>query len=205
MELLLIRHGLPVRIITADGVADPPLSDAGVDQARRLAQYLTDEHIDAIWSSPLRRAAETAEVIAAQTGLTVSYADGLAESDRGSASYIPMEELRADNDERWRMVIERMRSRAACDDAELAFRAVVVETVERIIDANPGKRVIAVCHAGVINAYFGAITEINRPLWFDPGYTSINRVLASRHRDRGIGGLNELAHLRSRRTETAIS
>ena len=197
MELLLVRHGLPERIEVARGSADPPLSPLGLHQAEAVAAYLADEPIDALWSSPMRRARQTADVIAGVLGLPVEIHPGLAESDQGSASYIPMEELRADNDERWRAVVERIRSRAECDAGELAFRQVVVGAIEEIIAANPGRRVVAVCHAGVINAYFGAVTGIGRALWFDPGYTSINRVLASRHGDRGIGSLNELPHLRA--------
>ncbi len=61
MELLLIRHGLPVRIENTDGTpADPPLSPAGLDQSRRLAQWLEFESIDALYASPMKRAHETA-------------------------------------------------------------------------------------------------------------------------------------------------
>lgn len=196
MELLLIRHGLPERIEVDDGVADPPLSAVGIGQADDLGRYLAAEQIDVVWSSPLRRAAQTAEIVGRLIARPVQFHDGLAESDRGSASYIPMEELKADNDARWVAVVERMRSRAACDEHELAFREVVVQAMEEIIATHPGQRVAVVCHAGVINAYFGAIADIKRALWFDPGYTSINRVLASRRGDRGIGSLNEVAHLR---------
>jgi broad specificity phosphatase PhoE len=82
-----------------------------------------------------------------------------------------------------------------------AVRSVLAQTraVEEIIAAHPGGRVVAVCHAGVINAYTGAIVDVGRALWFDPGYASINRVLASRRGDRGIGSLNEMAHLRDLR------
>ena len=196
MELLLVRHGRPERLELADGQADPPLSPLGQRQAEAAGEYLSGEPIDAVWSSPMRRARQTADVIAARLGLPVEVHDGLAESDRGSASYIPMEELRADDDERWHAVVERIRNRTTCTPEELEFRSVVVAAVEEIIAANPGRRVVAVCHAGVINAYFGAITDIGRALWFDPNYTSINRVLASRRGDRGIGSLNEVPHLR---------
>ena len=196
MELVLIRHALPQRVEVVDAVADPPLSPTGVSQARELGRYLAGEQFDALWSSPMRRAAETAAIVSDALGLPVQFHDGLAESDSGSASYIPMEELKADNDARWVAVVERMRAGAECDERELEFRRTVVGAIEDIIRAHPGQRVAAVCHAGVINAYFGAITDIKRPLWFDPGYTSLNRVLASRRGDRGIGSLNEVAHLR---------
>ncbi|HBU74808.1 MAG TPA: histidine phosphatase family protein, partial [Acidimicrobiaceae bacterium] len=46
MELLLIRHALPIRREVTEGAADPPLSDIGRQQAQLLADYLASEQID---------------------------------------------------------------------------------------------------------------------------------------------------------------
>src|SRR5688572_26520269 len=130
MELLLIRHALPVRIDegSVDGPADPALADLGHAQAAALAAWLTDEDIAAIWCSPMRRAVETAVPLAEELGLDVRIEDGIAEYDRHSASYIPIEELKAANDPRWYEVPEQPEH----------FRAVVVEAVERIVAAHAG-------------------------------------------------------------------
>ena len=58
MELLLIRHALPVTVDNRDsGVeADPVLSALGERQAGALADWLVDEHIDAVYASPKARA-----------------------------------------------------------------------------------------------------------------------------------------------------
>ena len=103
MELLLIRHALPVRIDegSVDGPADPALAPAGLEQAAALAEWLADEQVDAIWCSPMRRAQETAGPVAARLGLEVLVEEGVAEYDRESPSYIPVEELKAANDPRW--------------------------------------------------------------------------------------------------------
>ena len=71
MELLLVRHALPVRRELVDGAADPELSADGHAQAEHLATYLSSEHLDAIYASPLRRAYQTAEPIAAQHSIDV--------------------------------------------------------------------------------------------------------------------------------------
>jgi probable phosphoglycerate mutase len=68
--------------------------------------------------------------------------------------------------------------------------------MDRIIEQHPSKTVAVVCHAGVINAYVAHILELNRVIFFGPGYTSVNRVLANSRGMRGVGSLNELAHLR---------
>jgi probable phosphoglycerate mutase len=188
MELLLIRHALPVRIDegSVEGAADPHLADLGVTQAKALADWLADEHVDALWCSPMLRARETAQPVAERLGLEITYDDGLAEYDREAASYIPVEELKAAGDPRWHQVPEQPEH----------FQAVVVETVERIVAAHPRQNVGVVCHGGVINAYTGHVLGVDDPLFFLPHYTSISRVLAASSGERSISTLNESAHLR---------
>lgn len=188
MELLLIRHALPVRIDEGGdtGPADPELAPLGHAQARALADWLAGEQVDAIWSSPMRRARETAAPLSAGLGLDVLVDDGLAEYDKDAASYIPIEELKAANDPRWYELPERPEE----------FAAEVVAAVERVVAKHPGQRVAVVCHGGVINAYAGHVLGIADPLFFLPAYTSITRVLASGRGVRSIASLNEAGHLR---------
>ena len=76
MELLFIRHALPLRVEGFEGPADPELSEAGQHQARHLAEYLAFERIHAVFASPLRRAVQTAEPVAAKQSIEVTIADG---------------------------------------------------------------------------------------------------------------------------------
>lgn len=190
MELLLIRHALPLRIDEGDvhGPADPDLSAAGHEQAEALAAWLAHEAIDALWSSPMRRAVQTAAPVARRLGLEPTVDEGLAEFDKDAGSYIPIEELKAAGDPRWNEVPERPEH----------FVAVVVDAIERIVAAHPRQRVAVVCHGGVINAYTGHVLRLADPLFFLPHYTSISRVLAASTGERSIGSLNEAAHLHSR-------
>src|SRR5262245_38874839 len=99
MELLLVRHARPERVEGAAGPADPPLSPLGRRQAAALAEWLAVEPgvapLAAVYTSPLRRAAETAAPLAAALGLTPVAEDALAEYDAEANDYIPIEELRA--------------------------------------------------------------------------------------------------------------
>lgn len=104
MELMLIRHGLPVRRELSDGIADPELADDGHAQARHLTEYLANESIDAIYTSPLRRAVQTAEPLAASKGLAINVIDSVAEWDRNSSQYVPIG-LKATNDPRWQAMV----------------------------------------------------------------------------------------------------
>jgi len=194
MELLLIRHGLPVRIENTDGQpADPPLSDAGREQAHSLARWLEPERIDVLYASPLKRALETAAPLADTKGLEIVIEPGVVELDRDSPFYVPLEELKQTDYERWREAVQR--GLYAGIDVE-GFQRTVVESIERIVAAHPGGRVAVVCHGGVINSWVGHILGIEDPLFFDPTYTSINRCLAARTGERMVVSLNEAAHVR---------
>jgi 2,3-bisphosphoglycerate-dependent phosphoglycerate mutase len=194
VNLLLIRHAEPVRIVDADGPADPPLVERGQVQAELLGEWLATEPLDGIWSSPLRRARETATAVANHHGLELVIDDELAEFDKEANSYIPYEELKATRDERFLAMVEGRLEDYDVDPA--TFQAGVVAAIERVIEANPGSTVGVVCHGGVINAYLAHLLGIDRLLFFEPGYTSISRVAASRNGARSLVSLNELAHLR---------
>lgn len=191
MDLLLIRHALPVRIEDGDGPADPELSDEGWRQAGALAAWLADEEIDVMVASPLRRAQETAQPLARLLELEVATVDGLAEFDRNAPWYIPIEELKAADDPRWHAMV--------AGDWDLdpdEFQRSVVAAVDGIIAGHPGRTVAAVCHGGTINAYLSAILGLEKLMFFVPDYTSVSRVRASRSGPRSLVSLNETGHLR---------
>lgn len=201
MELLLIRHAEPVRIAQGEveGPADPGLSARGAEQASRLGTWLAGERVDAIVTSPLRRAQETAAPLATRLGLTPEIDPGVSEYDATSGEYIPIEELRALKDERWQATIEGRWSDVGGVDP-VSFQAEVVPAIDAIIERFAGARVAVVCHGGVINVYLAWILGITRPLWFHPEYTSVHRVHAARGGGpRSLASLNELAHLIARR------
>lgn len=205
MELLLIRHAEPIRIELGevDGPADPGLTARGAEQASRLGAWLAGEGVDAIITSPLRRARETAAPLAAVLGITVEVDDGVSEYDATSGEYIPIEELRALKDERWQATIEGRWDDAGGVDPK-QFQAEVVPAVDSIVERHPGAKVAVVCHGGVINVYLAHVLGLERALWFHPEYTSVQRVQAARSGGpRSVASLNELAHLVATRDDTA--
>lgn len=195
MELILVRHGLPLRREVVEGPADPELSVEGHDQSSRLANYLATESIDAIYSSPMKRAMQTAEPLAQTIGLPILIVDDVAEFDRLSNEYIPIEELRAANDDRWHKLV------AGDWDSESdtidEFRNRVITSIEKIISQHASQRIVVTCHGGVINQYLAHILGIATERgFFYPQYTSIHRVVAAQNGLRSIASLNEIAHLR---------
>ncbi len=138
-EIILVRHGETVdnaRQIM-QGQTQGELNEHGWEQARQVAVRLEGECIDAVVSSDLQRAIQTAGVIAKPHGLTVETTPLLRERDWGgfTGRFIP--DLRG---EKWPDDIES-------EDA-LLLRA---RTFLKYITATyPGKRVVAVGH-GIIN------------------------------------------------------
>jgi probable phosphoglycerate mutase len=196
MDLLLIRHAEPIRVENLDTPADPPLHERGLQQAQRLAAWLKDEPVPIaqIWSSPMRRARQTAEACASSTGVDVHVGQLLAEWDQESPSYVPIEELRASKDERWQALVSGETMRSHVDP--VTFREGVVAGIEEIVSASPGQRIAVICHGGVINMYVTSVLGLEPHHFFLPHYTSISRIAAARSGERSVASLNETGHLR---------
>jgi probable phosphoglycerate mutase len=195
VELVLVRHGLPIRVENEPGTpADPPLSDEGLDQARRVAEWLAPEGFDVVYSSPMRRAVETAQPLAQRLGLDVVIDDELAELDRGHHFYVPVEELKATGDPRYQQLLDG----TLYGDVDVeTWSKVAALAVQRVIEAHPGERIALFAHGGVINAYLSTLLGLDTMFFFGPGYTSISRVKVGDYSDRlMLHSLNEMPHLR---------
>ena len=192
---MLIRHAIPVKRRVEHGPADPDLSEQGRSQVNLLVDYLSTERIAAVYSSPLKRAHQTASPLAVRLGQGVQVVDGVAEFDRDSNEYVPVEELKASNDPRWREMVERGYFNA--DHEEREFQSRVVESIEGLIGRHPSESIAVVCHGGVINAYLAHVLGIlDRGPFFYPNYTSIHRIAAARTGERAVVTINETSHLR---------
>jgi 2,3-bisphosphoglycerate-dependent phosphoglycerate mutase len=194
VELLLIRHALPERRENTDGPADPVLAPEGHVQAEHMANYLASERIDAVYASPLRRAHQTAEPLAAAFGLDITIVDDVAEYDRHANEYIPLEELKAAGDPRFFDLIAGVDG--IDDPAEFAGR--VIAAIEQLVARHRGENVAVVCHGGVINTYVAHVLGLptQPPGFFYPNYTSIHRIAASSSGVRSLVTLNETSFLR---------
>jgi probable phosphoglycerate mutase len=196
MELLIIRHALPIRRELDSGIADPELSPEGLEQAEHLGQYLAQEKIHAIYASPLRRAQQTAAPLAKIQGLDIVTEDDVAEWDRNSSEYVPVEELKAANDPRWQAMVRGEWN--VHEESSDEFNKRTIDAVERLIAQHSGQTIAIVCHGGVINSYLTHILGLSsfQQGFFYPNYTSIHRVAAARSGERSIVTINETSHLR---------
>jgi probable phosphoglycerate mutase len=133
------------------GHADRPLNEVGREQARELAETLTDRAIDVVYSSDLLRAHETALIVGERLGLPVSVDAGLREVDVGDWSgrvHSEIEGLDPDGYRRWR---EGGKGWAGGESYEEMGERVVA-AVLRLAARHPGETVLIVTHGGSIRA-----------------------------------------------------
>ena len=200
-ELVMVRHGeqlLTRETSVSDGI-DPPLSELGERQAAAVAQRLSGAEFDAIYSSPLRRAFQTGELIGKFHGLTPIPVDELQEinpwvgldPDRSFHDALPREQIR----EIFREHVRTKRFDAfPYTEDPVAFRKRVNTALAGIIDAHLGQRVIVTCHSGVINAFLAAIVETDQDLPIRVHHTSIS-VFRGADVRRGVISVNDYAHV----------
>jgi broad specificity phosphatase PhoE len=150
---LLVRHALcdSVGVTIAGRRAAVPLNEAGRRQASALASRLADAACDALYSSPLERALQTASAIAERIGLEPVPHESFTEIDFGSWSGEPLAKL--DERSEWRR-FNRFRSWTAIPDGELVItaQARAVSGLVHLRSLHPGQRVIVVTHADVIRS-----------------------------------------------------
>lgn len=180
-EVLLIRHGRSADVVPGSPEsADPPLHVVGVDQATRLAARLEPKRIDAIYSSHLARARQTAQPLADQRGLDVAVFEDLEEVRLGDWGNGEFRRRAAVRDPEW--VAWSLTGRwdgipgAEGDDA---FRARVAAVVDRLAAQHGGQTIAVVCHGGVIGAYLAHVFGIHRTAWLTVENTSISQIRLS--------------------------
>jgi broad specificity phosphatase PhoE len=151
--ILLARHGESDwnRAKRWQGFADRPLTDVGRHQAAELAGRLGETELDAIYSSDLQRARETAEIVARSKGLTLQTTPDLREVDVGSWSGLE----RSEAEERFPEGYARwLNGGEGWDDGETyeQMSERVIRAIHRIAEAHEGGRVLVVAHGGSIRA-----------------------------------------------------
>lgn len=192
MQIILIRHGEPGSDPARP--SDPPLTELGRTQAAMLGDYLADEQVDGLYTSPLQRAAQTAEAIGERLGLTPVVREDLAEFDRDAAEYLDFAKLAAERDPRYVAFTQGDLSPWGTDLP--SFSARVVGELDRIIAVHRGQNIAVVSHGGVANCYLGVVLGADRLSIHKPAHTGFTRIKASSAGLREMVSVNETPHLR---------
>jgi broad specificity phosphatase PhoE len=163
-RIMLVRHGATV--LSAEdrfaGASDVPLGDEGRMQVQRLAERLATDSIAAVYGSPLRRALDTATVIAKPHDLKVTVLDDLREIDHGRWEGLRREEAAAMYPEEY----------AAWEHDPFAFAPTggepgqhVMErglrAFQQVVRAHPGERVLVVSHKATIRLIIAHVLGID--------------------------------------------
>jgi broad specificity phosphatase PhoE len=197
-RLCLIRHGRSVwnaqgRI---QGCADPPLDEVGRAQARQLAERLREESVAALYTSPLRRSQETAEIIGQALDLPVVPDERLKEYDVGDLTGLTWEQVveqYPDVAQRWTQAQDSLEIPG--EEGWAPFRVRVVAALGDILSRHADGPVGVVAHGGTLGTYLNHL--IGLPTRFSPfrfGNGSLTIVEAHPVRPR-ILLLNDTCHL----------
>jgi probable phosphoglycerate mutase len=178
--LLLIRHGENEFVKTGKMAGRLPgvhLNQRGREQAAALAQALKDVPLKAIYSSPLERAVETAEPIAAARKLEIQMRPGLMESDIGKWQGRSLKAL--SKLKKWR-IVQQAPSRFTFPEGEsfLAMQTRIVSCLDGIAASHKPKDIVAaVFHADPIKLaiahYLGMPLDLFQRLACDTGSVSV--------------------------------
>ena len=148
-ELWLVRHGQTDWNVEGryQGQADQPLNDVGFAQARALARELDGRHFDALYSSDLLRARQTAATIAQQLGLQVTVDRRLREINQGEwEGQLFTDIVRRYEDEIAARREDPVGSRPPGGESVAEVASRIWTAVDEIVLAHPGGRVLLVSH-----------------------------------------------------------
>ena len=163
MRLLLIRHGETSANAEGrlQGHLDVSLSERGRRQSEQIADRLSQLSLEALYTSPLKRARETADIIAGRNGLTPEDRPALMERNVGELAGLNREEIRARYPDFVRTRAEARPEVAVPgfeSDADLKQR--VLDGLGAIIESHPAQTIGVVTHGGAIAAFLRETLEM---------------------------------------------
>jgi broad specificity phosphatase PhoE len=164
-RVFMVRHGATV--LSAEdrfaGVTDVELSEEGREQARRLAERLSDEKIAAIYASPLGRTVETARILAAPHNLQVQTSDGFREISHGHWEGMKrreVEEKFPNEMAEWEK--DPYTFAPVGGESGLAVTARALPALIDLVRKHPGENILIVSHKATIRLLLSSL------LGFDP-------------------------------------
>lgn len=184
-EILLIRHGETSwnAVKRLQGHLDIPLNAAGERQVAALGKALRDEPLDAVFSSDLLRARQTAHAIAALRGMEVRIDVGLRERCYGAFEGMRHAEIRERYPEAYRVWQARdLDARIPPGERQAEtlreFSTRVIDAITRIVSACSYRRIALVTHGGVLECAYRAAQGVGfaHARDFDIFNASINRL-----------------------------
>ena len=164
-RVFMVRHGATV--LSAEdrfaGVTDVELSEEGREQARHLAERLSQEKISAVYASPLGRTVETARILASPHDLEVQTCDGFREISHGHWEGMKRREVEKkfpDEIAEWEK--DPYTFAPAGGESGLAVTARALPALIDLVREHPGENILVVSHKATIRLLLSSL------LGFDP-------------------------------------
>lgn len=158
-QLIAIRHGETDwnRSGRYQGQEDIALNEAGLAQARDIAKALASTTLDAIYSSDLKRAHQTAAELAVAKSLTVRWVPGLREQHFGVFQGLTAAEIA----QRWPAASALWHQRDVDfgpqgGESRRAFQQRCMAAMGSLAQAHPGQTIAVICHGGVLDCLYRA-------------------------------------------------
>jgi broad specificity phosphatase PhoE len=171
-KLILARHGETMWNVEKvfRGRADVNLDEVGIKQAELLGKYLSNWELEAIYSSPVKRALDTANIVARYQKVAVRIAEGLIDFDFGEWQSLPEQEVNRRYPailNEWHNNPDKVKMPGGESLEDVRMRAV--EVVSDVLSRHQGN-VLLVSHRVVIkvlicyllgldNSHFGNISQ----------------------------------------------
>jgi alpha-ribazole phosphatase len=199
-RLLLVRHGKTERNSTQRywGCTDVKLSPAGIRQAERLRDRLAEEPLSAVYSSDLKRASATAEIIACRHDVALTTCPELREIDFGEIEGLTFDEARRLYPEVVRLWVEQSpKLKYPAGDSITEFSNRVISFVPKLAKHTEQETVLIVAHSGVLRTLLcqllGMETRHRWQMRLDLASLSVTETYS---RSAMLCSLNDVCHLR---------
>lgn len=156
MELYFARHGHTdaneeSHVDPSSGEINEPLNEVGLQQANQLAELLKDVEFDAVIASPLKRACQTAEIVAKHHDIEVEIDNAWREREIGEYTDLETWTKLFDFDQHF--------SLEHSEDLRVFFERIY-SAIDALKQKYAGKRVLVVSHGGVHSAVYAYANEL---------------------------------------------
>lgn len=201
-RLFVIRHGRTAWNVQGivQGHTDIGLDAFGHWQAAQLAHALADETLQAVYSSDLARARDTAAPLAQRHGLALRPDQGLRERAFGEfegSSYAQIAQRWPEQAERWRRREPDWAPPGAGGESLLQFRERVAQAVQALAAENMGNHIALFTHGGVLDVLYRLATglDLQAARSWQIGNAAVNRLLWTPDSGLSLVGWADTTHL----------
>lgn len=194
-SVIFLRHGQAknnIERILTGRTPNIPLTEKGIEQAEKIAKFLEQMNISAIYSSPIERAKHTAEIVGKHNSLDVTIDDRLIELDMGKFTGVPYDDIFSSHGNVFMKFYN--------GELEIAHNGVetfsevkkrVLSIVDHVIEKHPEQNVVLVTHMDPIKAMLSTIVDLSPTNLFELiiANASLN-IFREYNRKFSISGIN---------------